>query len=69
MAEDDGGGFMSADAYGRSLRGLGINMLVRDVARSVGFLGDILGVEAVYRDQDFAVCRYQGQEWMLHLWI
>ena len=67
MTEGDRkGGVFSADAYGRSLRGMGINMLVRDVARSVAFLGDVLGVELVYRDQDFAVCSYRGQEWMLH---
>ena len=66
MAEDQDGGFMSADAYGRSLKGFGVNMLVRDVARSVGFLADVLGVEAVYQDRDFAVCHHQGHQWMLH---
>ncbi len=65
-ADEAGGGFPSADAYGRSLKGFGVNMLVRDVARSVGFLGEVLGVEAVYQDRDFAVCRHGGQEWMLH---
>jgi len=64
-AEQDGG-FLSADAYGRSLKGFGVNMLVRDVARSAAFLAEVLEVEAVYRDRDFAVCRYQGHEWMLH---
>lgn len=66
MAEDRDGAFMSADAYGRSLRGFGVNMLVRDVARSVAFLTEVLEVEAVYAERDFAVCRHQGQEWMLH---
>lgn len=66
MADDGKGGFPSADAYGRSLTGFGVNMLVRDVARSVAFLGDILGVEAVYAERDFAVCRHKGQDWMLH---
>ena len=66
MAEDRDGGFMSADAYGRSLRGFGVNLLVRDVARSVAFLTEVLEVEAVYAERDFAVCRHQGQEWMLH---
>lgn len=67
MAEgDEDGAFPSADAYGRSLQGFGVNMLVRDVGRSVDFLAGVLGVEAVYQDRDFAVCRYQGQEWMLH---
>lgn len=55
---DDDGDFMSADAYGRSLRGFGVNMLVRDVGRSLTFLSEILLVEKVYADRDFAVCRH-----------
>lgn len=66
MAEKQNAGFPSADAYGRSLKGFGVNMLVSDVARSVGFLADILGVQVVYQDRDFAVCRHRGDEWMLH---
>jgi catechol 2,3-dioxygenase-like lactoylglutathione lyase family enzyme len=63
-------GFMSAEEYGRSLKGLGINLLVRDVARSVAFAKDVLGATVAVADQDFAVLRYtQGRtaaEWMLH---
>ncbi|WP_299400367.1 VOC family protein [Pelagibius sp.] len=66
MAEVGKGGFPSADAYGRSLKGFGVNILVRDVARSVAFLTEILEVEAVYAERDFAVCRHKGQDWMLH---
>lgn len=62
--------FMSAEEYGRSLRGLGVNLLVRDIGRSVAFARDVLGAAAVYADADFAVIRYQGgrppAEWMLH---
>lgn len=58
--------FMPADAYGRSLRGLGINLLVRDVARAVAFQTGVLGATAVYADPDFAVLRLGGGEWMLH---
>jgi catechol 2,3-dioxygenase-like lactoylglutathione lyase family enzyme len=66
-----GGTFMSAEEFGRSLRGLGINLLVRDVGRSVLFARTVLGAEIVYSDKDFAVLR-QGPsgphqaEWMLH---
>ncbi len=66
MADEGKGGFPSADAYGRSLKGFGVNILVRDVARSVAFLSEILQVEAVYAERDFAVCRHKGQDWMLH---
>jgi catechol 2,3-dioxygenase-like lactoylglutathione lyase family enzyme len=62
--------FMGADEYGRSLKGLGINLLVRDVGRSVAFARDVLGATVAVADKDFAVLRYsRGRseaEWMLH---
>jgi catechol 2,3-dioxygenase-like lactoylglutathione lyase family enzyme len=62
--------FMSADEYGRQLKGLGINLLVRDMARSVAFAKDVLGATVVFADRDFAVLRYtagrSAAEWMLH---
>jgi catechol 2,3-dioxygenase-like lactoylglutathione lyase family enzyme len=63
-------GFMSAEKYGRSLKGLGINLLVRDVARSVAFGREVLGATVAVADKDFAVLRYTkgrtAAEWMLH---
>lgn len=58
--------FPAADAFGRSLRGFGVNILVSDVAASLSFLTGVLGVEAVHAEADFAVCRYQDRQWMLH---
>lgn len=64
--------FMTADAYGRSLRGLSFNLLVKDVARAVKFQAEVLGARAAYVDPDFAVMRFadplhgDGAEWMLH---
>ena len=59
--------WMSAPAYGRSLRpGLGINLLVRDVAGAVRFAVEALGATATYADDDFAVLRLVGAEWMVH---
>lgn len=47
--------------------GLSINLLVRDVARSVAFAQDVLGAIVVYSDADFAVQRLGGPaDWMLH---
>ena len=66
MKQRTGDPFMPADAYGRSLRGFGVNLLVRDVTRSVAFQTAVLGVELVYADQDFAVLRHGEYEWMLH---
>jgi catechol 2,3-dioxygenase-like lactoylglutathione lyase family enzyme len=58
--------WMTAPDYGRSLRGLSINLLVKDVPRSIAFARDVLGAELVYGDADFAVLRRDGAEWMLH---
>lgn len=58
--------WMPAEEYGRSLTGLGINLLVRDVAASVEFAKTVLGAEPVYADPDFAVLRHGDAEWMLH---
>jgi catechol 2,3-dioxygenase-like lactoylglutathione lyase family enzyme len=58
--------FPDADSYGRSLTGFGVNILVADVAASLAFLSEVLTVDVVHAEPDFAVCRYQGHQWMLH---
>jgi catechol 2,3-dioxygenase-like lactoylglutathione lyase family enzyme len=58
--------WMPAPDYGRSLRGLSLNLLVRDVNAALPFYRDVLGAEVVYSDPDFAVLRYAAVEWMLH---
>ncbi len=58
--------WMSADAFGRSLRGFGVNLLVRDIEAAVTFASRVLGAAAVYSDADFAVLRLAGAEWLLH---
>ncbi len=62
--------WMTAPAYGRSLQGLSINLLVRDVTRSVAFQRDVLRATVLYSDADFAVLRRDEHgaavEWMLH---
>ena len=47
--------WMSADEYGRSLRGLTVNLLVRDVEPALAFAREVLGAEPIYSDTDFAV--------------
>ncbi len=70
MKERDGEPWMAADAYGRSLTGMGVNLLVREVARSVAFLTEVLELELVYADADFAVLRHASpggsQDVILH---
>ena len=58
--------WMTAPDYGRSLRGLSINLLVKEVPRAIAFAREVLGATLVYGDADFAVLRRDGAEWMLH---
>jgi catechol 2,3-dioxygenase-like lactoylglutathione lyase family enzyme len=58
--------WMPGSVYGRSLRGLTLNLLVREIATALPFYREVLGAEIIYSDPDFAVCRFQEAEWMLH---
>jgi uncharacterized glyoxalase superfamily protein PhnB len=58
--------WMPAPVYGRSLVGLTVNLLVRDVEAALPFHLEVLGAEIVYADADFAVLRRGAAEWMLH---
>ena len=58
--------WMPAADYGQSLVGLGINLLVRDIAAALGFHVEVLAARVIYHDPDIAVLRGQGAEWMLH---
>ena len=57
---------VSAPDYGRSLRGLGFNLLVRDVPRAVKFATDVLGATAFYANDRFAAMKLNGADFMLH---
>ena len=57
---------ISAPDYGRMLRGIGFNLLVTDVARSVRFATEVLGATSSYDDPDFAAMRLNGGEFMFH---
>jgi len=63
---DSGAGFMSAVEFGHSLRGLGVNLLVREIAPMTAFLASVLEVRIVHADRDFAVLERDGRPWMLH---
>lgn len=58
--------WMSGADYGRSLRGLSVNLLVRDIAVAIPFHHDVLGAQVIYSDPDFGVFRHGIAEWMLH---
>ncbi len=58
--------WLPADEYGRLLPPFTVNLIVRDVARSLAFYRDVLGVSVHYADPDFAALRVAGLEFMLH---
>ncbi|QIE46219.1 glyoxalase [Pseudohalocynthiibacter aestuariivivens] len=57
---------ISAEAFGASLTGIGLNILVRDVRRQVHFLTEVFGVEAHQITDDFAIIRYHGSVMQVH---
>jgi uncharacterized glyoxalase superfamily protein PhnB len=57
---------VSAPDYGRTLRGLGFNLLVKDVPRAVKFAVEVLGATSFYDDEDFAAMKLNGGDFMLH---
>lgn len=61
-----GDAWMRADEYGRTMPKFSLNLLVRDVERSIPFYRDVLGATVRYADQDFAALNLQGVEFMLH---
>ncbi len=52
--------------FGASLRGLGLNLLVTDVLRSVGALQTLFGMTVYQPTRDFAIMRYGDQLFQLH---
>ena len=59
--------WMKADDFGRSLpRGIGINLLVPEIAPMEAFCRDVLGARIVYADEDFAAVELLGSVFMLH---
>jgi hypothetical protein len=49
--------WMPGSVYGRSLRGLTLNLLVRHIDAALPFHCEVLGAEVEYSDPDFAVLR------------
>ena len=57
---------MSAADYGRTLSGLSVNLIVRDVARSIPFYSGVLELRLLYSDEDFAAFEREGVRLQLH---
>ncbi len=58
--------FMSADQYGRTLKGLSLNLIVRDVARSTPFYTEVLGFSVLHQTDDYAALERDGATIQLH---
>ncbi|HUI73478.1 MAG TPA: VOC family protein [Candidatus Acidoferrum sp.] len=61
-----GAAWMPAEEYGRALPKFTVNLLVREVARSLPFYRDVLDATVRYADDDFAALTLVGTDFMLH---
>ena len=57
---------IDADGFGRSLRGLGLNLLTRDVPGLCDFLNQVFGMTSHQVTSDFAIVTYGDQVFQLH---
>lgn len=57
---------IDADSFGRSLRGIGLNLLVRDVPETCRFLDKVFGMASHQVTADFAIVTYGDQVFQLH---
>ena len=62
----EGGGAPDAAAFGQSLTGLGISLLVTDVNATIEFSRKVLGADMMYSDDTFAIMMHGENLWMLH---
>ncbi len=57
---------VSAEDFGASLRGIGLNILVRDVLSEVTFLESVFGMVSHRVSADFAIMAYGEQIFQIH---
>lgn len=57
---------IGAADFGAGLRGMGLNLLVRDVGAQVAFLETVFGMNAFQPTADFAIMSYGDQVFQLH---
>ena len=57
---------VKAGDFGRSLHGIGLNLLVRDVVGQAQFLVDVFDMRAYRVTVDFAIMTYGDQVFQLH---
>lgn len=57
---------ISGSDFGRSLKGMGLNLLVTDVERSAKFLCAVFGMKAFQPTKNFAIMTYGAEVFQLH---
>ena len=57
---------IKADQFGHSLKGIGLNLLVRDVPAECAFLETVFGMSSHQVTSDFAIVTYGSQVFQLH---
>jgi len=57
---------IKADQFGHSLKGMGLNLLVRDVPVECAFLETVFGMASHQVTSDFAIVTYGNQVFQLH---
>ena len=66
MKKREGEPWMDAAEYGRSLKGIGINLMVPSVESAMEFQREVIGATILYADADFAALEGYGSAWCLH---
>ncbi|MGH2498508.1 MAG: VOC family protein, partial [Candidatus Limnocylindria bacterium] len=66
MRKRTGASWRTAAEHGRTLAGLTINLIVRDIARSLPFYTGALGCRVLYSDADYAALEREGVRLQLH---
>jgi catechol 2,3-dioxygenase-like lactoylglutathione lyase family enzyme len=57
---------VSAPDYGRSLMGLGFNLIVSDLNQSIHFATETIGASVFFRTDAFAAMKLHGKDFMFH---
>lgn len=57
---------ISAADFGHALRGISVNLLLRDVRREAAFLAAVFGMDIRRLSDDFAIVLHAGQPFQLH---
>ncbi|WP_281992804.1 VOC family protein [Sulfitobacter geojensis] len=57
---------IGAEDFGASLRGIGLNLLVRDVATQIAFLETVFDMKPFQPTADFAIMTYGEQVFQIH---